>query len=138
MTNLKTRVGATSTGFIMTWHRDQWRDLENTIMTFLASLATISFSRSLLHGPISITLRDFRLTLRCKCDLRFFFRMLRSADRLITDVSGQPIGVQRRLVVINFSGQFINPIFKGRAVPRFFSILFKLGSSLFCDSWSSR
>ena len=121
MTNLKTRVGATSTGFIMTWHRDQWRDLEYTIMNFLTSLATISFSRNLRHGPISITLRDFRLTPRCKCDLRFL-RMLRSAVRLITDVSGQPI----------------NPIFKGRAVQDSFRSSFKMGSSLFCHPWSSR
>ena len=81
ITNLN-RVGATSTGFIMTCDREQWRNLENTIMNFLTSFATISFSWSLLHGPKRITLRHFRLTPWCKCDLRFL-RMLRSANRYL-------------------------------------------------------
>ena len=137
MMNLNTRVGATSTGFIMTWDREQWRNLENTIMNFLTNLATISFSRSLLHGPKRITLRHFRLTPWCKCDLRFL-RMLRSADQqLLTfrdnlsvpasrarqsrtagtlKMGAAQIGSQRRFGTIN-------PHLQGSSSPIFFSIL---------------
>jgi hypothetical protein len=48
MTNLKSRVGGHKQW--IRYDRDQWRKLENTIMNFLTSLATVSFSRSLLYG----------------------------------------------------------------------------------------
>ena len=137
MTNLNTWVGATSTGFIMTWDRKQWRNLENMIMNFLTSLATISFSRSLLHGPKAWPCVISGLRRGANAIFAFFgcyaAQKIGTYRRFGTTYRSQIQGfgsqelleqwrwAQRRLVVTNVSGQSTPS--SGSSSPSFFPIL---------------